>query len=134
MASVTKKSTVILWLLGTVLFLMPETNSLNGVSTCLLLLALFQAKEVTPQHRQCNPVGILPGMTVQSVLKIDVCCCQPRKFRKVDFLLVSSCFLVSLECNSTIRYHTSLNGLLEGCSICCHLFFWVYKVHKAYKV
>ena len=31
------------------------------------------AKEVTPQHQQWNPVGILPGMTVQAVLKSDVC-------------------------------------------------------------
>ena len=54
LTSVAEKSTVILWLLGTGRFSMKEINSLGVVSTCvvgvdlLLLLALLQAKEVTP--------------------------------------------------------------------------------------
>ena len=53
---------------------------------------------------------------------------------KSRFLLVSSCFLVSLVTNSTISYHSSLNRLLKGCSSCGLVVFWVHKVHKVYKV
>ena len=52
LTSVAEKSTVILWLLGTVLFSMKEINSLGGVSTCCVVGVDLAAKEVTPQHRQ----------------------------------------------------------------------------------
>ena len=42
LTSVTEKSTVILWLLGAILFSMNEIKSLDGVSTCLLLAAIWQ--------------------------------------------------------------------------------------------
>ena len=41
LASVTKKSTVILWLLGTVLFSMQESNSLDGFPTLLTLVGML---------------------------------------------------------------------------------------------
>ena len=49
LTSVAEKSTVILWLLGTVLFSMKEINSLGGVSTCCVVVGGdLTAKEVTP--------------------------------------------------------------------------------------
>lgn len=43
MASVAKKSTVILWLFGTVLFSMQEINSLDGAPTLLTLVDVVGA-------------------------------------------------------------------------------------------